>query len=147
MSRQKWTITVAVIVLLSVGAELAIRHWNASKCCVQVLNEGDRPMDELVLSYSGTRFALGHLDAGASAKVWFSPGGRGTISLEFRQNDNPLKGFQVPDFDPLEISRSGSKLVLVVKSNRIERFKEADESAMNLENLSDRIREWFVPRF
>jgi hypothetical protein len=88
------------------------------------------------------RFRLG---AGLSAKAWFTAAGRGTLTLEFRQNENPVRGFQVTDFDPVEISRTGSKLVLVVKSNRVERFQEKDESAMTVENLSDRIREWIRP--
>jgi hypothetical protein len=133
---------VAVVAVLTVGAEVAVRYWNSSKACVQVFNEGDAAMDDLVIRYSSTKVELGRLRPGLSAKAWFTAAGRGPLHLEFRQSDNPLKGFQIDDFNPDEINRTGSKLVLVVKNKRIERFMEADESAMSVQNLSDKIRGW-----
>jgi hypothetical protein len=146
MVRRKWIFLVAAIVLVAVGAELAVRWWNGSRGCVQVINEGDGPIDDLVVIYSATRVDLGRLGPGLSAKAWFSPAGRGTLTLEFKQNNNPLKGFKIQDFDPVENHRTGSKLVLVVKLNRIERFMEEDESSMEVDNLADRMREWIRPR-
>jgi len=102
-------------------------------------------MDDLVISYSATKVNLGRLGAGQSTKAWFTAGGRGTLTLEFKQKDNPLKGFQVQDFDPVAMSRTGSRLVLVVKRNRVERFMEENENPMSLTNLLDRIREWARP--
>jgi len=145
MSRRKWTILVALVVFLSVGVELLVRQWNASRACVQVVNDGDGLMDDLVVSYSGTNVALGPLGPGQSTKVWFTAARRGILTLEFKQKGNPLAGFQVPDFDPAEIRRTGSKLVLVVKQNRVERFMDDDETSTSVENLTDRIREWLRP--
>jgi len=145
MSRRKWTILIALVILLSVGAELVVRQWSSSRGCVQVVNEGDGPMDDLVVSYSATKVGLGRLRVGQSTKAWFTAGGRGTLTLEFKQNNNPLKGFQVQDFDPVDNSRTGSKLVLIVKRNRVERFMEEDENSTSLTNLLDRIREWMKP--
>jgi hypothetical protein len=143
--RRKWTILIALVILLSVGAELLVRQWNSSKGCVQVVNEGDGTMHDLVVSYSGTKVDLGPLLSGQSTKVWFTAGGRGILTLEFKQEGNPLAGFQVQDFDPGENHRLGSKLVLVVKPNRVVRFMEDDETSMRVENLTDRIRDWMRP--
>jgi len=145
MSRRKWTILVSLVILLTVGAELVVRLWSTTKGCVQVINEVDGPMEDLVVRYAGTKVDLGWLGAGQSTKVWFTAAGRGILTLEFKQKDNPLKGFQVQDFDPAENSRTGSKLVLVIKSNRVERFRDEDETSINLQNLSERIREWLRP--
>ena len=49
--------------------------------------------------------------------------GRGTLKLEFTQKGNPMKGFKVDEFDPMEHRRDGSRLVLVVKSNQVERVR------------------------
>ncbi|MFI5460856.1 MAG: hypothetical protein ACHRXM_36055 [Isosphaerales bacterium] len=145
MSRRKWTILVALVILLSVGAELVVRQWSTSRGCVQVVNMGDAPMDDLEISYRETKVHLERLVVGQSTKAWFTAGGRGTLTLEFKQKDNPLKGFQVQDFDPLEMSRTGSRLVLVVKNNRVERFMEEDKNSTTITNLLDRIREWARP--
>jgi len=145
MPRRKWTILVSLVILLTVGAELVLRLGNYSKGCVQVVNEADGPMDDLVLSYAETKVDLGWLGAGKSTKAWFTASGRGILTLEFKQKDNPLKGFQVHDFDPAENSRTGSKLVLVIKRDRIERFMDEDETSTSLEKLSDRIRDWLRP--
>jgi hypothetical protein len=146
MLQHRWVWLVAAIALLAIGAEVAVRFWNGSRGCVQVVNEVERPMDDLVVSYSGTKVGLGRLAPGGAASAWFSPAGRGTLSLEFKQNDNALKGFQLDDFDPAENRRTGSKLVLIVKNNRVERFMEADGSSGDFENLLDRIKYWLRPR-
>ena len=39
-----------------------------------------------------------------------------------------MKGFKVEEFDPAELRRDGSRLVLVVKSNQVERYVEEDEN-------------------
>jgi hypothetical protein len=147
MLRRKWIVVVAVVMMLTVGVELAVRTWNGTKACVQVINEGDAPIEDLVVSYSTTRVELGALGRGLSAKAWFSDAGRRPLTLEFKQQDNALKGFKIADFDPGENSRNGSKLVLIVKSNRVDRFMEEDEASMSVQKLSDRIKDWLRPRF
>jgi hypothetical protein len=142
MSQRKWTLLVGAIILVAIGTELAVRHWSSARGCVQIDNAGDGPMDDLVVSYENTKVELGQLAVGQSTKAWFTAGRRGILTLEFKQRDNPLKGFQVEDFDPVENRRTGSKLVLVVKSGRVERFVEADENSPGVDNLLDRIKEW-----
>jgi hypothetical protein len=142
MSRRKWALLVALVILVVVGAELAVRPWYSTTGCVQVVNEGDGLLDDLVVSYADTKIARGPLAVGESTKVWFTAAGRGTLSLDFRHKGNPLKGFQIADFDPAENARNGFKLVLIVKPNRVERFMDDDESSRSITTLADRLRDW-----
>ncbi len=145
MSRRKWTVLVGSVILLTVGAELAVRRWQSGNCCVQIVNEGAGPLDDLRVSYAGTGVTLGHVAVGQSTKAWFTPAGRGTLSLEFKQTNNALAGFQIQEFDPIENVHNGNKLVLVIKSNRVEQFMEDDEDTTSVQNVFDRIREWLRP--
>ena len=135
MTRRKWIILGALLVLLSIGAELVVRPWNSSKGCVQIVNQGDDPMDDLILSYGGTKVRVGGLGAGQSTNVWFTIGGKGTLNLEFKQKGNPMTGFQVPDFDPAENLADGLRLVLVVteQSGRALHGRRSDTDAIPAE--------------
>ena len=109
MTRRKWIILGVLLLLLTIGAELLVRPWNPSKGRVQVVNQGDATMDDLVVSYGETKVRVGGLAAGQSTNVWFTAAGKGTLSLEFNQKGNPMKGFQVQDFDPAENLANGFK--------------------------------------
>jgi hypothetical protein len=128
MTRRKWIILGVLLLLLTLGAELLVRPWNSSKGRVQVDNQGDAPMDDLVVSYRGSEVRVGRVATGELANVWFTVGGKGMLTLEFNQKGNPMKGFQLEDFDPAENLANGFKIVLVVKNNRVERFMEDDHS-------------------
>jgi hypothetical protein len=145
MSRRSWTILIASVIVVSLGTEFAVRRWHAAKSCVEVVNDGGAPMDELVIGYAETNIALGRLDVGQSTKAWFTPAGRGALTLDFNQKNSALKGFQVPDFDPVGNRRNGFKLVLIVKNDRVERFMEDDETTTSAQDVTDRIREWLRP--
>ena len=139
MTRRKWIILGSLVLLLTIGAEFLVRPWNSSRGCVQVDNQGDAAMDDLILSYGGTKVRVGELKAGQSTRVWFTTSGKDMLSLEFIQKGNPMKGFQVQDFDPADNIANAFKLVLVVKNNRIERFMEDDESTTPLKSLVESI--------
>ena len=102
-------------------------------------------MDDLILSYGETKVRVGGLGAGRSTNVWFTAAGKGTLSLEFNQKGNPMKGFQVQDFDPAENLTNGFKLVLVVKNNRVERFMDDDQSTTPLKSLMESVSGLFEP--
>ena len=104
-------------------------------------------MDDLVLSYSGTTLRPGSLESGQSTQAWFSPSGPGLLRLGFSQKGNGLKGFELADFDPSKNHRSGSMLVLVVKTNQVERFVEADDRLSSPQGLFDRILEMCFDAF
>jgi hypothetical protein len=140
MTRRKWIILGALLFLLTVGAELLVRPWNSSKGRVQIDNQGDAAMDDLILSYGGSKVRVGALGTGQSANVWFTAGRKGTLALEFKQKGNPMTGFQVEDFDPAENLANGFKVVLVVKNNRVERFMDDDHpSTTPLQSLLESV--------
>ena len=107
-----------------------------------VENDGDQPMEDLVASFGDTKVNLGTVAPGGQAKVWFSGAGRGVLSFEFVQQNNPMKGFKVEEFNPLELRRDGSRMVLVVKANQVERFVEEDASIKTPPRLFDRLMSW-----
>jgi hypothetical protein len=146
MTRQRWFIFGMLLLLLTVGAELGVRSWNASKGSVQLVNQGESTMDEVIVTYGSTRVAVGTLASGQTTNVWFTAAGKGTLSLDFKQKGNPLNGFQVPDFDPTENLANGFKLVLIVKDNRVERFMDDEQpSSSPWKNLVDIVTGWFEP--
>ena len=140
MSRRRWIILVSLAVLL-LGAEVGVRQWTAPKVCVQITNKGEGAIEDLVVSYAGSQVAAGRLPVGRSTQVWVSAGPKGLLRLDFKQKGNALKGFQIPDIDLAQVRRDGFKLVLVVKSNEIERFMDDDPLA-DRETLEDRVRRW-----
>jgi hypothetical protein len=108
-----------------------------------VVNQGNAPMDDLVVSYGESEVSVGRLKAGQSTTVWLTTAGKGTLSLEFNQLGNPMKGFQVQDFDPDENLSNRMKLSLIVKNNLVERSMEDDDSTTPLQSLKDSVRSWF----
>jgi hypothetical protein len=145
MARRNWIILGGVILLLlTVGAELIVRPWNPSKACVQIVNQGDAAMVDLVVVYGETKVRLGRLGAGETTSAWFSAAGKGSISLEFNQHGNPMKGFQVTDFDPIDNITNGFKLVLIVKNDQVERFMDDDPTRTPFKALMENIKSWFV---
>jgi hypothetical protein len=143
MSRRWWIILAVVILLVAVGAEMGVRRWNSAKGCVQIVNQGDSVVENLVVSYGETRISMGSLAAGESTSVWFTPAGRGTLTLDYKQKGSALTGFRVADFDPAQNRRDGFKLVLVVKTDQVERFVEDDENGPSEFRLHERVRDGF----
>jgi hypothetical protein len=142
MSRRSWIILILLVLLLTVGAEVVVQPWNSSKGCVQIVNQGDASIENLIVSYAETQVRVGKIGAGESAHVWFTAGQPGTLKLDFRQKGNPLNGFQVPDFDPMQNRLDGVKLVLVVKSNLVQRSVDDAETLTPLQSLLERAKEW-----
>src|SRR5262249_43214744 len=142
MSRPRWIVLGSLAVLLLVGAEVALRQWEAPKSCVQIINQGEGAIDDLVVTYADTKVPVGRIALGQAAHVWLTAGPKGLLRLDFRQKGNALGGFQVPEFDPVQNRRDGFKLVLTVKTNEIQRFVEDDGSQSDWESLGDRIKRW-----
>ena len=144
MARRKWIILGGVfLLLLTVGAELVVRPWNPSKACVQIVNQGDAACNDLVVVYGATKVRLGRLGSGETTSAWFSAAEKGPVTLEFNQDGNPMKGFQIPDFDPIDNISNGFKLVLVLKKDRVERFMDDDPTRTPLKTLMDNVKAWF----
>ena len=74
-------------------------------------------------------------------------GPKGNLRLDFRQKSNALQGFQIPEFDPSQNLQDSFKLVLVVKTNEIQRFVEDDEFRKKTESLGERVKQWLSSAF
>ena len=142
MSRRRWIIVLSLAAVLLVGAEVSLRQWEAPKACVQIINQGDGVMDDLVVDYADTKVIVGRLAVGQSTHIWLSAGPKGPLRLDFRQKGNALRGFQIPDFDPAQNLQDAFKLVLVVKTNEVQRFVDDDEFRNGKETLGDHIKRW-----
>jgi len=138
-------IIAAVLVLLAGAAEITVRPWKASRGCVQIVNQGDAAIEDLVLSYAGTKVRVGRVGAGQSSQAWFTAGKLGPLNLEFKQKGNPLTGFQVADYDPASNIRDGLKLVLFVKKDQVERSVDDDDTVKARETLIERVKDWLAP--
>ena len=53
-----------------------------------------------------------------------------------------MKGFQVPEFDPIESINNGFKLVLIIQKDRVERFLDDDPTRTPFTSLMDNLRDW-----
>ena len=95
MSRRSWIIVICVLALL-LAIEIVVRFSGQSKAGVKIVNDGQAAIEDLVVSFSGSRVALGSLAGGDSAQAWLSGRQKGTLSLSFTQAGNPMSGFQVP---------------------------------------------------
>jgi hypothetical protein len=145
VKRHKWVVIAAILLLVAGAAEFALYPWKASKGCVQIVNQGDASLEDLVLSYSGTRVNLGYVPAGESRQAYFTAGKLGPLKLEFKQKGSPLAGFEVADYDPANNLRDGLKLVLFIKKDQVERAVDDDDTAKARENLIERVKIWFFP--
>jgi len=145
VNRRKWTLIAVILALLAGAAEITVRPWKAAKGCVQIVNQGGSPIEDLVLSYGGTTVRLGHVGVGRSSQAWFTAGNLGPLKLQFKQKGSPLTGFEVADYDPASNLRDGLKLVLTIKQDQVERAVDDDDSVKARETLIERVKVWLLP--
>ncbi len=141
--RKKIYLAASLVVLMAIGAELMIRPLTLWSVCVQVINEGDTPMEDVVVRHAGTSVRMGEVAAGKATNVWLASAPKGTLSIEFSQKGNPSKGFQVSDFDPGELLDNSFKLILKVNTNQVERSVEDDDVPTLNRRIKDFFSEWF----
>jgi hypothetical protein len=135
-------IVVASVILLIVGTEVAVRLARNYRTGVEIANDGDAPIENLVVSFGGSRVAVGQVAVGESTRVWLSGAEKGSLSLSFNQTANPLSGFLVPDFDPLGMRRDGLRMVLHIKPNEVMKFMDDEVSSSPLGRLREQILDW-----
>ena len=99
MSTRARIIVIGIVVLV-LGVEIAVRFSGGSKTCVQIINKGDTPIEDLVVSFPGSEIGVGSVPPGESVHVWLSGRRKGTLTLAFKQAGNPTSGFMVDDYDP-----------------------------------------------
>jgi hypothetical protein len=128
--------------LLTVASEFLVGRLRTPKGCVQIVNQTDAPIEDLVATYNGTDVAVKRLKRGESVNIWFTAGKPGVLNLNYEQKGNPLNGFGVPDFDPIQYRRDGLKLSLTIRGNLVERSVEDDETTTVIQNLGERMSQW-----
>src|SRR5262245_43947956 len=142
LSRRSAVILGVLIVVLAICLEWMFRMGASATGCALVENGGVQPIEGLVATYAGTKASLGTLAPGAKTKVWFSGAGRGVLSFQFTQRDNPMLGFKVEDFDPAELRRDGARMVLAIKYNQVDRYIEEDETIKATPRMFERLVDW-----
>ena len=100
------------------------------------------PIENLVVSYGGSRVGVGTLPAGENTLVWLTGSKKGTLSLEFNQARNPMSGFQIADFDPRSMRRDGQRQVLTIMPNQVMKYMDDAEYSTPLSRLGGRISDW-----
>lgn len=142
MTHRAWGV-VLVLVLLVIAIEIAVRSYSPAKGVVMILNGNDEPMDDVTLTYAGARVEMGRLPPGGSAHAYFTAGPLGPLAVEFNQEGNPLKIFEIADYDPDRNRRDRFKLVLTVKNGQVERMTEDSQTTTPWDRITDTARDWF----
>ncbi len=141
MSRRARIILISVIVL-SLGIEGAVWLSHNSRSSVEITNSGGTMIEDLVVSFGGSKVAVGKVAPGESAHVWLSGKAVGTLTLAFTQAGNPMSGFLIQEFDPRSMHRDGLKLVIQIKPNEVVKFMDDEVTSTPLGRLRDRIGDW-----
>ena len=140
MSRRARIVLVSVIVL-ALGIELCVWLLQGSRTSVEIANLGATAIEELVVTFGGSKVGVGHLGPGDTTRVALSGNEKGSLSLSFTQSGNPMSGFLVPDFDPRSMRRDGLRLVLQIKPNEVVKFMDDETASTPLGRLRERISE------
>lgn len=143
MSRRNWLILIGLVMPL-LAVELGVWFTRQPRGCLRLVNQGTTPIEGLSVSFDANEVAVDRLGAGEAATVWLDGGRQGTLSLSFQQRGNPMKGLQVPDFNPREMSRNGLKLVLEIRTNEVTRYMEEREPSTPLSRLGARLLGWLA---
>jgi hypothetical protein len=138
-SRWKWFLLGAVVLLAA--AELALNALKTPVALVRVVNRGDYPITDLSLSTGASRTSAVRVEPGQSEVFQMGSRGKAALVLKFHQFDNPLSGFEVPDFDARRQRRDGSVLVLEVRPNEVVRYHEPDDTPGRWERIGARVRD------
>ncbi len=141
MSRRKWIVLVCVIALAA-ALEIVVLLAQSARTRVRIINAGATKIENLVVSYSGSKVSVGELSPGETGYAHLSGNQKGTLELAFTQVGNPMSGFQVPDYDPATLRESSLEQVLEIKADQVTRYMEDAEATTPLSRLRDRIVNW-----
>lgn len=143
MSRRRWVVVVCVLALM-LGLEVAVRVAQSGRSRVKIINAGATSIDNLVVSYAGTRISVGSVPAGETAYAFVSGLDKGTLELAFTQAGNPMAGFQVTDYDPRALGRDELEQVLEIKTDQVTKYLDDAGAISPLSRLLEKIRDWVL---
>ena len=115
----------------------------ATTACVQIINEGDEPMEGVVASYAGTSVNLGPLAPAKRRKVWFTAAGRRAAQARIHAEGQPAEG--VPGRRLRPDGASSRRLHGWSWSSRPIRssdYVEEDDSVKSAPRMLERLMEW-----
>jgi hypothetical protein len=141
MSRRARIVLISVVCLV-LGIELVVRFAGPSRGGVQIINAADTVIEKLVVSFAGSKVAVGSLAPGDATVVRLSGNDTGTLELSYTQKGNPVAGFQVQDYDPRALRRDGLRLVIQIKPNEVMKYMDDDADGSPLGKLRGRIGDW-----
>jgi hypothetical protein len=145
MPRPSRRVVVVGAVLLLIGAEVALRRVQQPAGCLVVGNQGDEPIVGLVASCGASRAEVARIAPGETAKLFLVGPPKTPLRLTFRQRGNALTSFEVPEFDTALLRKDGSRLVLNVRTNEVERYQEEDDPSLlrrNAQGAWDWLERW-----
>ncbi len=135
-------IALISVVCLVLGIELIVRFSVPSKASVKIINGADSMIENLVVSFAGSKVALGSLEPGGATVVQLSGNEVGTLDLAYTQQGNPVAGFQVADYDPRALRRDGLQLVIQIRPNEVMKYMDDEEDGTPLGKLRERVSDW-----
>lgn len=142
--RRRWGLIALIVLLPTLAAvELVIRRWESPKAALEIVNEGNGPMEDLVVTYGDSRIPVGKVERGRSVRLRMTAGPMGPLGLEFRQKGNPNSSLSIPDYEPRQNLADGNKFVVVVQGALIQRYAEADEAPENPAAPWTWLKQWF----
>jgi hypothetical protein len=141
MSRRYW-IVLSFILALVLGLEVAVRLAQSARSRVRIINAGTTPIENLIVSYAGSRVSVGNLQPGETGYAHLSGGAKGKLDLAFTQKGNPMAGCQIADYDPRALGRDGLEQVIEIKADQVTRYMDDAEATTPLTRLRDRVRDW-----
>lgn len=143
MSRSKRTLIVVGVVVVVVGVELGLSALKAPEGTVRIVNVGDTPINDLQLVLGDSKVMTASIPPQSTRDVRIGGREKQALNITFNQLDNPLGGFQVPDFDVAALRRDHTMLVLEIRSNEFVRSQAPDDTPSALGRLSRNVSSWF----
>lgn len=141
MPRRKRNLTIVAVLLVLVTVEVALRAVRDPIACVEVVNQGGEPIENLRLTWDQNAATVATIEDQGATKLFLGGRGQTLLTVEFQQKDNPLTHFEIPAFDPAALEREGFKLVLVIRRNEFERYRDDGEPSW-LSRLATRAQTW-----
>jgi hypothetical protein len=128
MTRRKRGVLILLGFLsLLAAAEVGLTWWRGPQGCVEVHNEGAEPILGLTLTYGGAQVVVPKVEPKGTARAYFGGRRAGTLSMRFNQKGNGLGAFELPGFNPAQLSHEGFKQMLLVRTNAIEKYQDDAE--------------------
>ena len=140
-SRKIWIVLAVIAGLL--GAETLLNLLKGPQALVLFENLTDVPIENIVFDCGSSRVVVTAVAPGATARVHLGGSGPSTLQLSFEQKGSKTSALQVQGFDPAQMSREGTMLVLRVGANGIERFQYPGEPSTLIGRLLKRLGRTF----